>query len=212
MGHALTEFDNMKAATQRYYDDALSRFGDGPEAVNWSSRETQELRFEMLCGVGKLANARVHDVGCGLGHMVDYLSVVAPVCDYVGSDISSKMVSAAKQRLGPDAELRQADIMTSDEEWMKADFVVNSGVFTVRGETVPDEWWQFVSKMVRRMFELCRTGIAFNLLTSYVDYQDDHLFYKAPAETLDFCIRDLSRRAVIRHDYPLWEYTVYLYR
>lgn len=208
----MSEFDALKDATRRYYEDALLRFSDGPQAVNWSSRETQNLRFEMLCGVGDLTGKRIHDVGCGLGHMADYLSTENPGCNYVGSDISPKMINAAKQRLGPDAELFTGDIMAADEDWMKADFVVNSGVFTVRGEIPPEEWWQFVSGMIGRMFELCRTGISFNLMTSYVDYQDDHLFYKPPAETLDFCINELSRRAVIRHDYPLWEYTVYLYR
>ena len=59
---------------------------------------------------------------------------------------------------------------------------------------------------------MCRSGIAFNLITDQVDFREPQLFYADPTETLDFCRRALSRHVVIRHDYPLYEYTTYVYR
>jgi hypothetical protein len=38
------------------------------------------------------------------------------------------------------------------------------------------------------------------------------LFYAKAADVLAFCRRELSRWMVLRHDYPLHEYTVYVYR
>ena len=95
---------------------------------------------------------------------------------------------------------------------MRADYLLASGVFNAKMSINRGVWQQFVEAMLLRMFSLARKGIAFNLLTSYVDYENSNLFYLSPAETLDFCIRNLGRRVVIRHDYPLWEYTVYVYK
>ena len=46
----------------------------------------------------------------------------------------------------------------------------------------------------------------------HVDYQSDDLYYANMGETLEFCQKMLSRYVVLRHDYPLYEYTVYVYR
>ena len=87
-----------------------------------------------------------------------------------------------------------------------------SGLFHVKlGH--PDEVWQeFVQQTLRRMYELCRVAIAFNLMSDHVDFRAPNLYYAPVADTLDFCQRELSRFVVVRHDYPLHEYTTYVYR
>ena len=199
--------------SKAYYESALAEFGDDPRGVNWRDVESQEMRFAALAGVGDLTGKRVHDVGCGLAHFADWLRRQDIRCDYVGSDISEKMVEAAAAHAPPPAELHVANIMAEvDEAWMRADYVVNSGVFTVRASVAEPEWREFVHDMIRAMYRNADCGIAFNLMSSYVDYRDEHLFYENPQAIMDFCIAELSRKIVIRHDYPLWEYAVYVYR
>lgn len=205
-------FNQLKAMTQCYYEEALKQFGDDPRGVNWSNVESQRLRFSVLTEIGDLNGKRVHDLGCGLAHYRDYLLAAGIAAQYVGSDISGRMIEAARQRLGEGVELHVGDVLADHQPWMEADYVVNSGIFTVRNGVDEEEWWFFVSAMLERMFALARVGISFNLMTSYVDFRDDKLFYKSAQETLDFCVRRLSRRVVIRHDYPLWEYTTYVYK
>ena len=203
----------VSTISKEYYESALAEFGDDPRGVNWRDAESQELRFQVLAGIGDFTGRRVHDVGCGLAHMAEWLKRENIVCEYVGSDISEKMIAAAATHAPPPAELHVADIMSGPEEpWMGADYVVNSGVFTVRSSVPESEWRVFVYDMIRAMFRVADKGIAFNLMSSYVDYRDDHLFYENPQAILDFCVAELSRKVVIRHDYPLWEYAVYVYR
>lgn len=205
-------YEQLKAATREYYEGSLAKFGDDPRGVNWRDGETQRLRFAVLCGVGDFTGRRVHDVGCGLAHLTDFLRDEKIACDYVGSDISPAMIQQARRR-APGATLEVADILGGPSApWMAADYLVTSGLFHVRGAQSPDEWRAFVQAMVLRMFELAGRGIAFNMMTSYVDYEDAHLYYSPPTEMLDFCVRHLGRRVVVRHDYPLWEYTVYAYK
>ena len=92
------------------------------------------------------------------------------------------------------------------------DFVLCSGLFHVKLANDDDEWRRFVEATLRRMYALCRVGIAFNLMTDLVDFRSPSLFYANPGEVNDFCRRELSRFTVLRHDYPLYEFTVYVYR
>jgi len=205
-------FEEIKAVCRHYYEDKLKHHGDDARGVGWGDKNSQRLRFQILCGVGDLNGKGIHDVGCGLGHLAEFLTESSINCDYVGSDISPRMIEKAKQKL-PGAQLYVADILEdATPEWMRADYVLTSGLFNVKTSSDRRVWQQFVEAMLQRMFSLAKTAIAFNMMTSYVDYEDSHLFYLSPGEALDFCIRNLGPRVVIRHDYPLWEYTVYVYK
>jgi len=205
-------FKKAKDTCRNHYETALIQYGDSPKGVNWKDAESQNYRFQMLCEVGKLSDKKIHDVGCGLGHLSDFLSVKGINCEYIGSDISPLMIRAAKDRL-PTAHLYVADLLENKtQDWMRADYLITSGLFYVKTSTVRRTWKHFVQAMLIRMFMLSDIGIAFNMLTSFVDYEDSNLFYQPPGETVDFCIRNMSRRVVLRHDYPLWEYTVYVYK
>lgn len=213
MTDAPQERQRLWAETRTYYERSLAAHGDSPQGVNWSSAESQALRFAVLAGIGDLNGCRVHDVGCGLGHFADYLEDAGITCSYVGSDISPVMVQAAAERpRGADRRFEAGNILLGGEPWMAADYLINSGIFTVRGATDEAKWRAFVFDMAARMFDLAEIGIAFNLMTSCVDYRDDHLFYCPPSEMLDFCLANLSRHVVIRHDYPLYEFTTYVYK
>lgn len=206
------QFSKAKDICRRHYEEVLGKYGDSPQGVNWADAESQNLRFQILSEIGDLSEKRIHDVGCGLGHFVDFLTIKGVKCDYVGSDISDKMIEKARKRL-PKVQFHVADILNDvTPDWMPSDYIFTSGLFYARASNNKRVWQQFVEAMLRKMFTLAREGIAFNMLTSYVDYEEGHLFYLPPGDMLDFCVQNLSRRVVLRHDYRLWEYTVYVYR
>lgn len=204
---------DIERTVVRYYETAQIKHGDSPAGVNWRNGESQALRFDILSQIGDLTGRKVHDVGCGMAHYYDYLRQKGVDCRYVGSDLSARMIEAARQRLGRDVELHVGSIEEESAlEWAKADYLVGCGIFTVRDSIAPEPWWDYVQCMIGRMFEASEIGCAFNVMTSFVDFQDDHLFYVSPQEVMNFCVENLTRKIVIRHDYPLWEYSVFLYR
>jgi hypothetical protein len=71
---------------------------------------------------------------------------------------------------------------------------------------------RFARRLIRKMFSLARRGIAFNMMTSHVNFMAPNLYYKNPLEIIAFCASELSRRFRVDHAYPLYEYTVYVYR
>ena len=66
--------------------------------------------------------------------------------------------------------------------------------------------------MLRRVWPRAREGLAFNVMSKHVDWERDDLFHLSTDLLLAFLKSELSRHVVIRHDYGLYEYTVYVYR
>jgi len=206
-------YEHIRKLSKEHYERALAQFGDTPQGVDWCDKESQRLRFKILCEIDSLNGKTIHDVGCGLAHMADYLEDRGIKCNYIGSDISSAMIEQAKLRLSNRVELHVADILNGiPNQDIYADYVIASGLYNVKGDVDTAAWYDFVKSMILKMFEYARCGISFNIMTSYVDFYNNQLFYLPPAEMLDFCIQQLSHRVVIRHDYPLWEYTTYVYK
>jgi len=195
---------DKKAAVDRY-NKRIAELGETVQAIGWRDAEQQELRFAVLKSIGSLDGRSVLDVGCGFGDMVDYLREEGLDVEYTGVDINPSVIDIARGR-HPDARLALRDIVTEPFE-EQFDYVFQSGAFNHKVE----DNREFVWSMMNEMFRLCRYGVAFNLLTSYVDYQDDNLYYFRPEDYFALA-RKLSRYVTLRHDYPLYEFTLHVYK
>ena len=66
------------------------------------------------------------------------------------------------------------------------------------------------------MFEAACKGVAFNALSTYVDYHDAGLYYCDPLALFDHAKRHLTERVSLRHDYRVkpdcipFEFSLYL--
>jgi hypothetical protein len=69
----------------------------------------------------------------------------------------------------------------------------------------------FLRRMLAASFDVCRKGVAANMTTRYVDYQDAYLYYFSPEDVFRLA-QTLTRRVALRQDYPLHEFTIFLYR
>jgi len=202
--------DRLKRSVVEHYEARLREHGPTARGMDWKDEASQRLRFEVLCGFGDLSGRSVHEVGAGAGHFYDFLRERGIAAEYSGSDLSEAMVEAARAR-HPGVPFERRDVLEGPAapSW---DVVVCSGLFHVKLYHAEAAWRAFVEAMIRRMLTLCRVGIAFNLMSDRVDFRADNLYYSNPCDMLDFCLRTTGRFVVLRHDYPLHEYTVYVYR
>jgi len=120
------------------------------------------------------------------------------------------MIRHAKEKY-PEITVINRDIL-HDNLQDKYDFVVLSGTMNITGNVEQDEWKKFCLSLISRMYGMCNKAIAFNFLTSHRTYSDSSLCYFDPSELLDFCIKNLSRFVEIKHNYPLYEGTIIVYR
>lgn len=200
------------AAVRRYYTDRLTEFGPTPRGVDWSSADSQALRFDRLLELlppSRSADppASLIDYGCGYGALADYLAARGGVVRYRGFDVSAEMIAAAEARHGSTA----ARSYTADAGALDpADFVVASGIFNVKLHHPPEVWRTYVWDTIATLSRLSRRGFAFNMLSmcSDADKRRDDLFYMDPGEALNGCLQRFPRHVTLLHDYPLYEFTI----
>jgi SAM-dependent methyltransferase len=195
------------------YEGRFEQFGWDVRTVGWSSKSDQKLRFSVLCRGLHLAGRKILDVGCGLGDFVAFLDESgAENYDYLGIDISPKLVAEAEKRYGGSGR-RFAVLDLLDERHAgnfdaeNFDLVVSSGALSFR---VADNVL-LARQMIARMFAMCRGALAINFLTSYVDYQLPKNFHYEPEAMFGYA-RSLTRWLRLYHDYPLYEFTLQLFR
>lgn len=192
------------------YSKNLHENGVKSTAVGWNSLETQVLRFDKLTSIieNRSAPVSVNDYGCGYGAHLTYLveKCGIPVNGYNGYDLSEEMLSAAKKELSWFSEglslLCSSDIITL------ADYTFVSGTFNVKFEADNHDWKKFIERKLDEIAHYSAHGFAFNLLSTYVDWKEEHLFYGDPCYWFDLCKRKYSKKITLLHDYPLYEWTI----
>ena len=197
-----------------YYEDKLNIYKHGAKAVNWRDKKTQYLRFKKICEIGSFNKKKVLDVGCGLGHLKDFLKISKIKTNYIGIDISEKMILGAKKR-SEDKNFYCLDILkisNKDIRKLKSDYVINCGLFTVKNNLNSDTWWRYMKKVIINMNKLSRKGISFNLMKNNVDYKDKHLHYQSIDQLVNFIEKKISKKIIIKNNYDLWEYTCHIFK
>ncbi len=203
-------WSDLKRSVVAHYERQLERHGPTAQGMDWKDEASQRLRFSVLCEVCDLDGLCVHEIGAGAGHLYEFLRERGIDARYSGSDLSQAMVDSAR-RLHPAVSFERRDVLL-DPPAATYDVVFCSGLFHVRLHHADADWREFVYETLRRMYSMCRAAIAFNLMSDRVDFRSDRLYYASAGEMLDFCRRELSRFVTVRHDYPLHEFTTYVYR
>jgi len=184
-----------------------------PMAVSSESQEHKRLRFSRIKGLFQADTAcSIHDVGMGIADLNAYLLEAMPGSefDYSGSEILAEYVDAARTRF-PELQFFHRDIAEHVPE-DRYDWVVMSGVFHQRRESSIRDWEAFSQRIIRNAFAMARKGIAFNFVSPFVDFYQTQVYYCNLPKLLNFINDDLSRFFQLRHDYALFEFTVYVYQ
>src|SRR3954469_8251174 len=89
-----------------------------PETRSWDgaaydrlSTPMEELGREVMERLELRGDETVLDAGCGSGRLTEALRERVPDGRVIGVDVSASMIEAARGRLGPDADLRVADLV-----------------------------------------------------------------------------------------------------
>ncbi|MHC5737307.1 class I SAM-dependent methyltransferase [Nostoc sp.] len=185
-----------------HYLPLIQQYGATFQAVDWGSSQGQTNRFRILLEVGNIENATILDVGCGIGHLVEHLSALNFQGKYLGIDIIPEMVGCARECY-PTYLFQEGSILESDNNWI-ADYVLGSGLFNFGDR-------ELMEKTIQTMFESCSKAVAFNSLSNWAEKKESGEFYADPLATVQFC-RTLTPWVVLRHDYILHDFTIYMYR
>lgn len=198
---------------KRHYEACLEEHGDTNRGVDWPDPDDAEKRYAvMLDLVGcRTGGASLLDVGCGAGHLLEHMRRHDVRIAYTGLDISPAFIDLCRRKF-PDRPFICADLLADESFDTMFDYVVLNGVFTERVGMSEQQMWGFFTALVERAFARCRVGIAFNVMSKYVDWEREDLFHVPYDRMAEFVGRALSRHYRFRADYGLYEFTTYVFR
>lgn len=182
---------------------ALSTQPEPVNRVGWHSRLQQLTYLAALIEIGVGPDHSVLDAGCGQGDLYGLLATRGFRGEYTGVDLSPELVASARERI-PTANFVLGDVL--EVELAKHDFVLASGLFDYRTSDSPTRQ----RATLRRMFELARLGLAWNMFANAPTERPD-LYHEPLADLLAFCNK-LSPHLTLRHDYDPGHFTIYLYQ
>ena len=194
-----------KARLIKLYEDRFKVYGSTERTLGWNGPEDQRLRFSILADVDDLSGRSVCDVGCGFGDLLPYLEARFGELKYTGIDLAPSLVDEAKRR-HPKGRFYCGDILDSAFS-EQCDYFLLSGALSFR---IADNL-AHSHAVLQRMFESCNRGLAANFLTTYVTFEREHNFHHNPDDMFSFA-KSMTQWVSIRHDYPLWEFTVFMYK
>lgn len=200
-----------------HYESCLDKHGDNHLGVDWPKLEDVDKRYKVMLDIISFDNNKnksisLLDFGCGTAHLLAYIKQNnIENLAYSGLDISQKFVDVAKKKF-PETSFFCQDILQSVIDFPTFDYVIMNGVFTEKRELTFDEMWNYFIKIITVIYEKCNKGFAFNVMSKNVDWERDDLFHVSYDLLSSFLCKNLSRSHVIRNDYGLYEYTVYVYK
>lgn len=197
-----------------HYEHCLSRFGDTHLGVDWQNAEDANKRYQIMLDVIRSEQAKavtLLDFGCGTAGLLDYISKYEiPAVTYSGLDISPAFIEVCKIKY-PSILFYNIDILESDVSLPCFDYIIMNGVFTEKVNLSHQQMYTYFCSMIEKVFLYCKKGIAFNLRSKQVDTENMELFHLSLDDLAWFLVKKFGRNFVVRNDYGLEEYTVYLY-
>lgn len=208
---------NLKyEAIYKHYEKTFDKHGANHKGMDWPKKEDLISRFAVMLELIKQKKEEefsLLDLGCGVGLFLDYVNVqdLKRNLKYHGIDISSKMISAANKKF-PKSSFEVRDILKNPLPENKYDYIIMNGLLTEKVSLTYSDMKKFAEMIVQRAYQSARVGIAFNTMSSHVDWERKDLFHWALDDLMSFLTKKVSRNVVIRMDYGLYEYTTYVYK
>ena len=190
------------------YTDRYEQFGYSPLTLGWN-KGRQSLRFAALTSMFPLKGKKILDIGCGFG---DLNTILQDKCgrdyDYTGIDLVPDLISEAKRKWqGDNIRFYTGDFLSVPLE-SDYDVAISSGAFNHQLSEADN--YGVIEATIDRTWPRVSIGLAFDFLSTKVEFTHDHTFHSDPAHILEMAYRK-TRRVVLRNDYLPFEFAVCMY-
>lgn len=197
-----------------FYDARAGLFtGDATDeqmmALEYGSVDGQQKLFSRAAALLP-PQGKILDVGCGLGHLVDYADRRSlPFEAYHGIDVSQEMVARAAQWFADRSEIRfeLRDILSLPFE--PRAFSVGY-IISVLGYAIGSDPMATMIRILRNAYEACSVGVVFSHLVE--GRKPGLVFTSVPSELAERLEQELGCRAVIDDDGEDFTYLMALLR
>ena len=214
--------EKQRLRIQTRHKMSVERYGYQPQALYWSNRDIQEIRFLKLLEILPPANQinqrawSLLDVGCGFADFFDYLKIHDYRPQYTGIDISPEIVLGAKS-MHPDAVIGEGELYDFDFKAFEFDYVMLSGALNEVVETeiegTHERQGEYAKSVIKKMYSLSKKGVAFNLLDARDEWLKSRYDLQSflPDEMVLFC-QEFAQGVELIEGYLENDFTIYLFK
>jgi SAM-dependent methyltransferase len=188
------------------YRERIATHGVTFDSMCSGSPEKQWVRHSVHVDALRNPNPSILDIGCGLGQFYVHLQTRQIACQYTGYDIVDEYISQC-QTLYPESHFEARNIFEQGIDGMY-DTVVMSQVLNNRYQDSDN--MQVMAQALQLAFDHTQVSVSVDMMSSFVDFQSNELYYYNPADILAIA-RKITKRVVIRHDYRPFEFCVQLF-
>ena len=153
--------DKTKLIIEHYIDKVKDFNIPEYQVLDWESEEAQKLRFSALINNFDMQNSTLLDVGCGLGHLAEYIDNQNLKLYYTGVDIIPEMINRANNKTFKNIipQFMTIDFFKNSIE-DDFDYIYTSGIFNLNlGNNE-----KFLEDAIKIFTLSARKGVCFNLL------------------------------------------------
>ncbi len=194
------------ALVRKRYQDRIARHGVTVASLNAGTPEKQRILHSLHSAALPADNPEVLDIGCGLAHFFEFMLEQELPRSYCGYDIVPEYVEACRKR-HPGARFSVRNIF---EEGIDGyyDTIIMSQVLNNRYQDSDNI--AVMRSALAMAFEHARVSVSIDMLSTYVDYEEPHLFYYSPVAIFQFA-KTLTRHVALRHDCHPFEFCIQLF-
>ncbi|MFN5181412.1 MAG: methyltransferase domain-containing protein [Bacteroidota bacterium] len=189
------------------YRKRIQEFGLGFDSLKSGSVEKQNMRHKVHASSIKTEYPSVLDIGSGLGDFYNYLKSTNQRFQYTGYDIVSEYVDFCNHNY-KEAKFYKRNVF-DDGIGGEFDNIVLSQVLNNRYETSDN--MEVMKEMMSICFQHCKVGISIDMMSEYVDFKNDELFYYSPEKIFSHA-KSLTKRVLLRHDHRPFEFCIQLFK
>ena len=193
--------------TARWYEDKVRRYGFDHRGLGFRNKSSQDRRFEAMLELGDLDGARVLDVGCGFGDLLDFLRGRGIDAEYTGLDVCAPMIDRCREKYDACQGRFICDDVLAHEPGEPYDYVIASGLFGLDSPGARER----VNPTLERMLDWAEVGLAANFLSTRSPAPVENRIYVDPCKALEAAMK-LTPAARVNHAYLPNDFTLYLYK
>lgn len=189
------------------YTSRYEKHGHSPLSLGWSKGK-QMLRYLALLDKFDLEGKRVLDIGCGFGDGIKVIEKYTTNYEYTGVDVVPCLIDEANSK----NKKENVHFLCCDflDESFNQDFdiIIGSGIFNFKLDEQDN--YEFIKKVIDKSFSLSRVGVAFDFLSSNVDFKLDNTFHSKPESILSMYY-EKSRNVSLDNSIMPFEFVVHGY-
>lgn len=197
------------------YQKRFKKYGVDARALQWQSKNAQNIRLKELVVNIDFEGKSVLDVGCGFGDLIPYIEKkiknLAPYrtgagFEYTGCDLVPEFIEVAKNKF-----THYKFLITNyfdNPLDRKFDIVVTSGTLNANIKNP----YEYRKKAIRLMWVNANEVVAFNMAGGHPQPRNkkgNRVYYADLNKVVDFC-KTLTTKIIIRKDYSPNDFTIIL--